>query len=41
MFHQRRTDLKQEDFPFSATFSGEVVWGRYNLTRYDNIRPHQ
>ena len=36
-------------FPFSATFWGEVVWGRYDLTRnviikydeYDNIRPHQ
>ena len=26
------TSLKEGDFPSLATFSGEVVWGRYNLT---------
>ena len=37
ILHQPRfrwNNMKQGDFPSSATFWGEVVWDRYNLTRY-------
>ena len=33
IFHQPRFPWLFGDFPYSTTFWGEVVWGRYNLTR--------